>query len=184
MMLEEHSAHHKVLTSHPPVPPDFTGIHWKVAEVWINNTVHLLTVTVVAISKEIVCRDWEETQWGRVGALKKEEQGDLCCCCELPDELKSRLCLKDRIWGNRKQPVTMCEDSSEENGRENVLRINTAWIAHSGSTHNHHTGPQCRKAHQKKNTCSWVCFFYPELSLERLYGQITWNFIMCCAILA
>lgn len=52
---------------------------------------------------------------------------------ELPDELRGRLCLKDGIWGNRKQPVTMCEDSREENCRETVLRINMAWIAHSGS---------------------------------------------------
>lgn len=54
---------------------------------------------------------------------------------ELPDELEGRLCLKDGMWGNRKQPITMCEDSREENCRETLLRINMARIAPSGSSH-------------------------------------------------
>lgn len=54
---------------------------------------------------------------------------------ELPDELEGHLCLKDGMWGNRKQPITMCEDSREENCRETLLRINMARIAPSGSSH-------------------------------------------------
>lgn len=88
---------------------------------------------------------------------------------ELPDELEGRLCLKDGMWGNRKQPITMCEDSREENCRETLLRINMARIAPSGSSHTH-----------KKNRARMCAVFESSegsvVTCEKVWGFFSWSY--------
>lgn len=89
---------------------------------------------------------------------------------------------EDGMWGNRKPPVTMCEDSSEErrNCVQNKHGINSAQLEN--------IKPSYTKVHseQKGNvsTCYRDCVSSWALSgwLSICFWKIAWCLIMWCAI--
>lgn len=74
-------------------------------------------------------------------------------------------------------PSQCVRTAAKENCKETLLRIDMAWIPHSGSTQKHHTWTSAvyKTSWEYVNTWS-LFFFYPELSLDD-WASVSANYL-------